>query len=306
MNDNSWDMFRVSTFKCGPHRLKLQEVKGDGVAASWWIGHWRWWRHHRHAASCAAASGTGPESGSEPAVGEVLCREEQWVTSENVFHGWLHVLTVTVCVQSASSPLTGGKPVSKWTTWLSSSMFRRPSGPPEMFLWECTEASGGHKHTSMTKMNPILQWRRFKFWLKMCQISDLGWWVCTVTAFWRASPRGTWWWCTCCRASTSPLWPTCCSSTTAWRTPPSVCSTCCWLSAPWPPSTGKQQVGSTVSACACAKCSRCVLRVNLGNASVALRELITLDSVALAAFCESTFNQLLPKSDSLWSKLNWF
>lgn len=62
--------------------------------------------------------------------------------------------------------------------------------------------------------------------------------ACTATASWRATPCGTWWWCTCSPGSTSPPWPTCWSSTTAWRTRPSRCSTCCWPSARWPPSTG--------------------------------------------------------------------
>lgn len=214
------------------------------------------------------------------------------------------MLNGIVCTQSVSSPLTGGKPVSKWTTWLTSSTSRRLPGPPEMFLWECTKASGGPKHTSMTKMNPLPQWRRLSSGWN-CHIADLGWWVCTVTASWRASPCGTWWWCTCCRASTSPLWPTCCSSTTAWRTPPSVCSTCCWLSAPWPPSTGKQLFSwqHCCRVCVCVKFRWRVLRVNLGNASLALRELITLDAVALAAFCESPFDRLLLKSDFLRSKI---
>lgn len=190
MKVNSWDMFRVLKLKCGSRLLKLQKVKGDGVAASWWIGLRRRWCHHRHTSSYAAASGTGPESGSEPAVGEALCREEQWVTSDNVIHGWFHMLNVIACVQSVSSPPTGGKPVSKWTTWLTSSTFRRLSGPPEMFLWECTKASGGHKHTSMTKRNPLPQWRRLSSGWD-CHMAVLGWWVCTVTASWRASPRGT-------------------------------------------------------------------------------------------------------------------
>lgn len=267
--------------------LNLQKVKGEGVTACWWFGHWRRWRHHGHASFDAAAPGTGPVSGSEPAVGEGLCGEEQWVGRENTPHtdGGSVLMWFLACRAFPAHGLLG---------------LEEDQRPDGQHGWAPARAAAALDHQGcfcqsarrlqVGQVTPrLLPGRRPEGPDEHLFPAALGCWGCTATASWRASPCGTWWWCTCCRASTSPLWATCCGSTTAWPTPPSVCSTCCWPSAPWPPSTGKRDAGTGLGRLpAPVTLSCCLLRVNLAQASVALRELITLDAVALASFCEST------------------
>lgn len=153
--------------------------------------------------------------------------------------GALSSSTVCVCVSQRvsrqRSARNGGKPATRWITWQTSST-RSHSGPPETFLSGCTNASGEvcfgrclctcmcHSDLMGIPLHPF--------------ISHPGCSVCIVTASWRVTPCGTWWWSTCWPGSSSPLCPTCFSSTTAWPTRPSPCSTCCSPSARWPRSTG--------------------------------------------------------------------